>query len=484
MKNIFSLFLITLLCMSLSASTNFANDMSDPLPKGLTNAERELIQNDINNFYRSIEGPTRSLQIRKPEGIFWTPAEYDKAEGVCFSWSGYSSLLTQLIKEVAVDMKAFIGVSSYSQSSCEKTLKNAGVNMENIVFVPTRLDSVWMRDFGPWFIYTEDGDREVIDTKYNRPRPNDDKFPTTIADTINVPSHQCSLITPGGNMIFDGHGVYICTDVVFDPAEGGDPNLSVERYEQYMREYFGAKKVIIIQDMQRDGTGHVDMFCKLLDDRNLIVGEYASPSDGAGDNYNILNRNAARLANETNGKGEKFIVHRIPMPAYNYGTSYTHTNSLIANKHVLVPIYGRGTDAAALAVYRSILPDHKVTGFDCNSIIGANGAIHCITKLVMADPMEIKHTEIFNARSDSNINVNAIVESTRDVNTVRVYYSNSAEGPFAEMIMNRTRDNEYNAEIPASRENIYYYIHAESDTMYETYPEDAPVQKTLMITIN
>lgn len=322
--------------------------------------------------------------LRSPSNIATTPAEFEKSDGVCFSWRGYSTLLTELVTEVAKDAKAYVATTNSSYVSSQ--LKNAGCNMDNVVFLDTYLNSVWMRDYGPWFIYTSDNRREVIDLLYNRPRPDDDKFPTYLANKFGWGSHPCKLILPGGNLIVDGMGVAIMTDVTFDPAQGGDPNLSVEALKIYMKTFFNCDKTYIVKDLQNDGTGHIDMFCKLLDERNIIVGEYARPSDGYGDNYHILNEIAEQLSEMTNGKGEKFIVHRIPMPPYRYGTSYTHTNSLIVNKKVLVPVYGLGTDEAALDVYRKLLPGYKICGFDCNRIIGANGAIHCITKLIMSDP--------------------------------------------------------------------------------------------------
>jgi len=338
------------------------------------------------------------------------------------------------------------------------------------------LNSVWIRDFGPWFIYTEDGDREIIDFKYNRPRPLDDRLPEKIAELLEIENNKTNLIMPGGNFILDGHGVAIMTDVVFDPNQGGMPDLSVAELEDYMKRLFNVDRTIILEKMKNDGTGHVDMFCKLLDDTTIIVGEYASPSDAASDNYDILNRNAERLANETNGKGEPFNVVRIPMPRYD-GNAYSHTNSLIYNKKVLVPVYNKGTDAAALRVYRENLPGYDVKGFDSNNIISANGAIHCITKMVMADPLKINAEAITETRAGQETTIQFDVESTREreYTKVAVYYADNPEGPFAEVIASENEEG-YSANIPSTGTGttVYYFIQVESDNMYETYPEDAP----------
>lgn len=359
------------------------------IPKDLTAEEQQQI---IDQF--ASEGDSweiiwgKYLQSKKnfrfspPKGKFIAPAEFEKCEGVCISWTGYNRLLTNIAKEVSVTDKVYIVTNSPEYVT--SILEQNNCNMANVVFIRQRLNSVWMRDYGPWFIYTDSGKRGIIDLVYNRPRPLDDKFPKSLGDKFGWETFQCPLILPGGNLILDGRKTAIMTDVVFDPKQGGDPNLSEEQLRRYMKDYFSCDQVYIVPDMENDGTGHIDMFCKLLDDRNIIVGEYETPMDGYGNNYYILNDIAKKLSQMKNSNGENFIVHRIPMPTYKWGVSYTHTNSLIVNNTILVPIYGRGTDERALNVYRKLMPNHRVVGLDCNEIIGANGAIHCITKLVMA----------------------------------------------------------------------------------------------------
>jgi hypothetical protein len=77
------------------------------------------------------------------------------------------------------------------------------------------------------------------------------------------------------------------------------------------------------------------------------------------------------------------------MPPYSGGVTYTYINSLIANKKVFVPIYSFSTDADVLAQYAQVMPGYEIIGFDCNQIITANGAIHCIAMKVPAMLPEI-----------------------------------------------------------------------------------------------
>jgi agmatine deiminase len=360
------------------------------------------------------------------------------------------------------------------------------VKMENVTFRHAYVDSVWMRDFGPWWIQTEDGDREIIDLVYNRPRPNDDKFPSTFAGQERLKAHLTKLILPGGNLILDGKGAAILTDIVFDPSEGGDPNLTVPQLEKYMKELFGVHKVILVKAMKRDGTGHVDMFGKLLNATTMIIGEYATPGDGASNNFAILNENAAKLAKETNGAGEPFKVFRMPMPKYN-GRSYTYTNSLIVNDKVLVPTYGFASDAKALDIYSKLMPGAKVVGFDCNQVIGANGAIHCITKLVMSDPLTVAHTPA-RGEEGTTIAVKATIESEQAIDPAKVqlFWRTAGSAEFTAIPM-ATDGTTITGEIPAQTAGtqVEYYIRAEDVRgMYETSPEDAGAQNVHGLTVH
>ena len=94
------------------------------------------------------------------------------------------------------------------------------------------------------------------------------------------------------------------------------------------------------------------------------------------------------------------------MPPYNNGITYTYINSLIVNNKGLVPIYGVSTefpnDDSVLALYENIMPGVEAIGFNCNQIIPANGAIHCIAMKVPAFPETIS---CGNLMGDVNLDV-------------------------------------------------------------------------------
>ena len=345
------------------------------LPHNLTDTERTQL--DQIGLYRQVTDP--------PQYIQFAPAEFDSLSGIIFSWRGFPTLLTQLIKEAAEEDTAWVIVnSSTEENSVSATLSSNGVNMSHVSFETVQSNSVWIRDYGPWWIYDEIGDLAVIDLVYNRPRPLDDAFPETFAGIYNTDFFGTNLTQAGGNMLLDGKGVVIVSDIIFDATEGFDPVLTQAELEETMLNYFGVHKVIVVPHMEYDGTGHVDMFVKILNDTTIIVGEYASASTAAGNNYAITNGVASQLAAETNGAGRPYTIERMLMPPYSGGVTYTYINSLIVNKKIFVPVYGFSTDQQVLDQYETIVPGYEAIGFDCNDIITSNGAIHCIAIKVPA----------------------------------------------------------------------------------------------------
>jgi len=357
---------------------------SQNLPRNLTGEEQSRLHEIGIN--RTITDP--------PDSIVYTPAEFDSVTGVIFAWEAYPTLLTNLIKEVAEDDTAWVVVDNTSeQNSVSNTLSNANVNMERVVFQVIETNSVWVRDYGPWWIIEPENSLAIIDLVYNRPRPLDDTYPESAAGYFGINYYGLGLIEAGGNMLLDGQGSVIVSNVIFDGSQGFDSTLTQDQLEQYFLDYFGVHKVIVTPHLINDGTGHIDMFVKLINDSTVIVGEYENQSAGYPGNYDICNQVASQLANETNGAGRPFNVVRMPMPQFNNGITYTYINSLIVNNKVLVPIYGISTefanDDSVLALYETIMPGVEAVGFDCNQIIPANGAIHCIAMKVPALPETI-----------------------------------------------------------------------------------------------
>lgn len=461
--------------LGLFASAAFAGDKV-PLPQGLTAEEREYIRLHRDEYLREKRSqPT----TRAPLDVLPAPGEYQPMDGIVVAWAQFTDTLAEIVRETAEVATAYVVVDSQSEEKyARQELQSAGADLSKVKFIRATYNSVWIRDYGPNFVYTKDGDREIVDLVYNRPRPTDDAVPSKMGPAIGTKVHKAGLILPGGNIIFDGVGGVILTDMVFDGQHGSDPDLTPEELAKYMKDYFGVTQVTVLEQMNEDGTGHVDMYCKMLSPTTVIVGEYAKPSDGAAGNYEILNRMAEKLKNSVNGAGQPLQVFRIPMPRYD-GNSYTHTNSVMVNGRVFVPTYGLGTDQAAIDVYKALLPGWDVIGIDANGPIGSNGALHCISHEMNGDPFEIAHTvPAAAAGAPIAIEVTMKAHETIVAETAKVLWRVAGEAAFQEVALSGESgvQGTFVAELPAQAAGtvIEYSIRAEDARgMYETSPEDA-----------
>jgi hypothetical protein len=221
-----------------------------------------------------------------------------------------------------------------------------------------------------------------------------------------------------------------------------------------------------------DGIHHIDMHMKLLDEETLLVGQYPTGvSDGpqieANLNYILNNFNSVY--------GTPYKVIRIPQPPEggqypsNGGDYRTYTNSVFVNKTILVPMYAQQWDTTALRIYREALPGYNVVGIDCNEIITASGAIHCITKAVSTDdPLLIRHQALLDRDFiPQDYQVDALIKHADGIAAADLYWTTDTAAGFtaASMTLTDPLNDTWTGYIPYQQagEKVFYYIHAEAN---------------------
>jgi len=317
-----------------------------------------------------------------------SPTEYSPSRGVLFRYNSASfasvvrDCVVALTANPAYDDIAYVVVSSTTQQSSATTaFSSAGADMSKVQFILQPSDSVWMRDYGPHFVW-QGGALAIVDSHYYPTRPNDNFVPTLVGDDVfGLPTYDMGLYYSGGNFQPGPNRSGFCTALVNldNPAGGGfDPALVSELYAKYQ----GIDVLHVLPQLPTtvDGTGHIDMWMYLLDEDDVIISQFQAGSNTTA--ISITNNAVPYMQNLG------FTVHRTP--AWNVGaTHYTYANAFRVNNRVFIPSYGQGDsnyldeDAAALATYQTALgPGVQVIPINCYSIIPASGAIHCIVKQV------------------------------------------------------------------------------------------------------
>jgi len=439
------------------------------LPKWMT-PEESLRVHEIGRGHR-ITNP--------PGGWVETPGEFEQLRGVFVTWlyGSYNSIFREIVREAAEVSKVYIIVgSSGEQNSITNYLQNSSIPLDSIIFYIWPRNSVWVRDYGPWFMRKEDNTEGIVDFIYNRPRPLDDTIPWRIGQAWSLGVYGSPLEHAGGNFMVDGLGTGFASTLIHEE----NPQFTPAEIESVMLAYSGLEQFVVVPRIDIEYTGHIDLWTKILNDTLVMVGEYAPGHP----NYTILNENADSISSCTNREGFNYRIVRIPMPWSTSSAPPSYLNSLIVNNKVLVPIYGLAEDSTALAVYQQVLPGHEIIGIDCSTMAGSGGAIHCITMQVPSSSfIHVQHYPLNDTADTLNayrVRARITTSSNLVADSTMIYYKINS-GPYSTVSLTPVIDTPgvFAGYIPPQSmgDSVTYYLSAlNNDGIRRTSPRHVPPQ--------
>ncbi|MCL4236482.1 MAG: agmatine deiminase family protein, partial [Deltaproteobacteria bacterium] len=319
-----------------------------------------------------------------PVGPIRYAAEFEPQTELWMRWPvGQGGILPTydgMIGAVGDELTLRVIVSGASQENTARThLANESIDDANVTFSYWPTDTIWTRDYGPIFVGLGESAPQteaIIDMSYSRPwRTNDDQIPDAAGVLTGATVYETDFVEDGGNLLTDGQGTCFATSYMFD----NNPGWTQGEMEQWFADYLGCDQLIMPEPLVSEGTGHIDMFIKVIGPHTVMVGEAE-----AGDiNKDRLDDAADLIGGATALDGIPYDVVRIPQVTDTtfplYPTFYTYTNGLLAGETAMVPLYNRPEDDDALAVYEAAFPDRDVVQVDSETVIESGGALHCIT---------------------------------------------------------------------------------------------------------
>jgi agmatine deiminase len=325
-------------------------------------------------------------------GLIESPPEYGPTRGVLFQYGGgWTSVVTACVKALTAnpntDEIAYVVVSSQTVANTATTqFVNAGANMSRVVFLIHPNNSIWMRDYGPHFLW-QNGTLAVGDSHYYPDRPLDNFIPTLVgSQNFGVPTYDIPLYYSGGNFQPGPNRQGFVTALInLDNPSGGGFNETFIR--DLHDEFKGIDTLHIMPQLpfSVDGTGHIDMWMYLVDEDTVIISEFIPGSNGTA--ISVTNNAVPYM------QALGFEVFR-PKAWNAGGAHYTYANAFRVNNRIFIPVYGTALapggnaayndeDADALAKWQAAAgPGVEIVPIQCSTIIGASGAIHCIVKQV------------------------------------------------------------------------------------------------------
>ena len=328
---------------------------------------------DVRASFNEIYGVTDA-----PSGRLRAIAEFEPADGVLIAWSGdLSVFFADLVQAIGDASTVYIVTPDLSYTGALRDyLLEERVDLSNTKFFEYAHEAFWARDYGPWVVETSDGSPAFVDVGYYPDRQRDDAIPTLVGAYFDVPTYRPDFAAEGGNFMANGEGVCAVTNWMLQQngLSSGGP------LEQRLRDYMGCDQTVIVERLDGEGTGHIDMFAKFLSPGVVLVGDYDSRVEPV--NAAILDRNAAQFARVVRPNGRRLQVVRIPMPRAGHPVYRSYTNSLLINGVAVVPIYDtdRGLEDEVVRIYRQALPaGYEINLVDSSDIIEYGGAVHCVT---------------------------------------------------------------------------------------------------------
>lgn len=336
------------------------------------------------------EAQTLAPPLRLPPARLSLPAEYEEQAAIVLGCGELVECYPDMLAQLVQALKGRVALLALvPDDACREKVRSVlaarGQSDDAVEFVSVPHNTMWTRDYGPFIVRQPNGEPAMTDLIYvGADRRKDDLVPWWLGKNYSLPVVHVPLTLEGGNLLGNGRGLCLTTTKTL--LKNRERGLDDDEILRLLDQYFGAEQTVVLEPLQRESTGHVDMFAVFVDADTVLVGRYDASIDPQ--NAAILDRNAARLAS-VHFAGRPLEVVRVPMPSNADGKFRTYTNAVFANGVLLLPRYGdldpEGLHAA-LAAYRRFLPDWKCITIDATKVIEMGGALHCMTLNLAALP--------------------------------------------------------------------------------------------------
>ena len=350
-----------------------------------------------------------------------------------------------MLRKALAEEADHTAVSTNSLRENTPAASQAPVPLYPIQVLPLPSDDAWARDCGPTFVTKQlpassrssrtaagssltDGEAPCplrlgvtlvrgISWKFNAwggeydglyPNWNqDDALAEAFCEKLGFACYDAGeFVLEGGSIHTDGEGTLLVTDSCL-LSPGRNPRLSQAQIEAKLKAYLGVKKILWLPyGIYNDETnGHIDNICCFIRPGEVVLAWTDNQEDPQ---YELSHACLDYLQKETDARGRRLVIHKLPIPAVPICFSETdcrqmsfedgedtrqpgerlaasYVNFYFSNAAVLVPQFGgvnQKSDALALELLQRLLPERRVIGLPARVILLGGGNLHCITQQV------------------------------------------------------------------------------------------------------
>lgn len=269
----------------------------------------------------------------------------------------------------------------------------------------------WMRDCGPTFLVSNDGQVRGVDWAFNAwgglvgglyfPWDQDDLVGEKVLEVERDDRYAPDFVLEGGSIDVDGEGTLITTEeCLLNPNR--NPGLDRAAIEAMLRDYLGVETILWLgKGVHLDETdGHVDNLCRFVAPGEVVL----TWTDDVADPQHAISVDALRrLETYRDAKGRPLRVHKLRQPKAPVvitaeeargvdkvrgslprepgdRMAASYVNFYIANGLVVAPRFDDPHDALAKAQLAALFPGRRIVMVPAREILLGGGGIHCITQ--------------------------------------------------------------------------------------------------------
>jgi agmatine deiminase len=279
-----------------------------------------------------------------------------------------------LARQLAATVSVRLAVATEDAMEAARRLLDGAAGVE---LLPLPFGDIWLRDTGPLFRAASRAVAFAFNGWGGKYRlAGDEGVAARLAAVAGARLARFDLVCEGGALDTDGQGLAITTEqCLLNPNR--NPGLGKAEVEAVLREALGVGRLVWLgEGLEGDHTdGHVDNLARFAAPSTLLIPRGHEPDDPNARAYADA-RARARAAN--------LVVIDMPSPGRverdGEVVPASYMNFLVANGQVLVPLYGRANDAAAVRALARAFPRHRVTGLRSDHLLSGGGSFHCISQ--------------------------------------------------------------------------------------------------------
>lgn len=355
---------------------------------------------------------------------FYMPGEYEPHRGCLMIWpsrpgswpfgaKAARKAFTQIIRSLAKSEEVFVAAGEKELDSAKTAL--AGIDGVTVFLCET--DDAWARDVGPTFLVNQNRTVRAVNWEFNAwggtydglyaSWDKDNAFAKAFAQKEGYRVYDVApFVLEGGAIHCDGEGTALVTEACL-LSKGRNPELSQKQIEEKLITYLGVQKVIWIPyGIYNDETNeHVDNVCAFVRPGEVVLAWTDKKDDPQ---YDMSMADYERLLEETDAKGRKPVIHKLPIPdhpvlvgeedllGYEFEDgedtreagerlAASYVNFYVSNGAVLVPAFGGDnaeSDQRAARILQTLFKEREVISIPARDILLGGGNIHCITQQI------------------------------------------------------------------------------------------------------